>query len=166
MSSELTLKAKAIRDSLIHVKEETETVLSDKGISTPTQGVPIRQIPDYIKSIWSQDFEFLMNFQMIDQVGDPSIPQSGQSWKDSGIEQIIELNTDPNQYALTQVDFTPPTYTFDSVPNMIGWIPETENNITQTIELDDTALIDFHFESMDQVPDQLIAPAENTNVLS
>lgn len=32
MSSELTLKAKAIRDSLIHVKEETETVLSGKGI--------------------------------------------------------------------------------------------------------------------------------------
>lgn len=166
MSSELTLKAKAIRDSLIHVKEETETVLSDKGISTPTQGVPIKQIPDYIKSIWSQDFEFLMNFQMIDQVGAPSIPQTGQSWKDSEIEQTIVLDTDPNQYTLSTIDFTPDTYTFDSVPNLIGWIPESESNIQQTIYLDHTAIIDFQFELLDQLPEQLIAPDENTNTIS
>lgn len=166
MSSELTLKAKAIRDSLIHVKEETETVLSDKGISTPTQGVPIRQIPDYIKSIWSQDFEFLMNFQLIDQVGDPSIPQTGQSWKDSGIAQEIPMEEDMANTPLITMSFDPDPYTIDSVPNLIGWVPSVESNITQDLTVDDTVLINFAFETLEQVPEELIAPEENTNLVS
>ena len=166
MSSELTLKAKAIRDSLIHVKEETETVLSDKGISTPTQGVPIKQIPDYIKSIWSQDFEFLMNFQMIDQVGDPSIPQTGQIWGDSEIEQSITVDTDFTAPPLQVINFDPEAWPVDSVETLPGWIPEVENNIAQDIELDSSVLIDFNFSGLDQVPNELIAPEENTNVVT
>ena len=166
MSNELTNKAKSVRDSLLLVRQETESVLADKGISTPTNGVPVTQIPEYIKSIWSQDFEFLMNFQLIDQVGDPSIPQTGQSWKDSGIEQEIPMEDDMTSTPLITMSFDPDPYTIDSVPNLIGWVPSVESNITQELTVDDTVLIDFAFETLEQVPQELIAPEENTNLVS
>lgn len=166
MSNELILKAKTIRDTLLTVKTEAESVLSDKGISTPIQGVPVKQIPDYIKSIWSQDFEFLMNFQMIDQVGDPSIPKTGQSCSDSGIEQDIVLDLSEKKDPLFSIDLSEFTYTPNTVANRNGWIPLTNTYVTCDIELNSDVLIDYKFGSMNQIPDQLIAPESNTNTIS
>ena len=64
------------------------------------------------------------------------------------------------------INFDPEAWTIDSVENLPGWIPEVENNIAQDIELDSSVLIDFNFSGLDQVPDELIAPEENTNVVT
>ena len=49
-----------------------------KGVDTP-ENLHYIQVPKYIKQIYQSDYEFLFNFQNIDQFGSPHVPNTGQS---------------------------------------------------------------------------------------
>lgn len=149
-------KQRKIVELLQPLLEECKEALRGKKVTLPTN-IGLSQVPDFINLIEQSEFEFFMNFYLIDSVGSPDIPTTGQSWYGSGIEtEIIGLNpTLESHPSLVPIDFTQ-SFNPNTTLNKIGWASNRGADIQLGYDSFTTdPIIDFQYEIIQSVPNNM-----------
>lgn len=86
-------------DALQTSMADCKDVLLEKGVETP-DSAKFSQLANYIRLIFQSEFEWMFNFQNIDQFGNPHTPNRGQSIPDGTVEQfylpMMKFTVNPN----------------------------------------------------------------------
>lgn len=150
-------KQRKIVELLQPLLEECKEALRGKKVTLPTS-MGLAQVPDFINLIEQSEFEFFMNFYLIDSVGSPDIPNTGQSWYGSGLTtEIVGMDPDPSHWAfLTPINFQDQTFTPNTQLNKRGWVTAQQAQIYPAYNHYDNQLpTSFGFQGLVSVPDNM-----------
>lgn len=149
-------KQRKIVELLQPLLEECKESLRNKKVTLPTN-MGLAQVPDFINLIEQSEYEFFMNFFLIDSVGSPDIPQTGQSWYGSGITTEI-VGLDPvmsNWEFLVPINFKQ-EFNPNTGLNKRGWVTAQKSLIDPVYDHYDNQLpTTFGFSAMLSVPDNM-----------
>lgn len=151
-------KQRKIVELLQPLLEECKEALRGKKVTLPTN-IGLADVPEFINLIEQSEFEFFMNFFLIDSVGSPDIPNTGQSWYGSGITtEIVGLDPVPENWAfLTPINFQDQTFTPNTQLNKRGWVTATQSQIHPAYDQFDNQLpTSFWFQGLVSVPDNMV----------
>ena len=151
-------KQRKIVELLQPLLEECKEALRGKKVTLPTN-MGLAQVPDFINLIEQSEFEFFMNFFLIDSVGSPDIPNTGQSWYGSGITtEIVGLDPVPENWSfLTPINFQDHTFTPNTQLNKRGWVTATQSQIHPAYDQFYNQLpTSFGFQGLVSVPDNMV----------
>ena len=151
-------KQRKIVELLQPLLEECKEALRGKKVTLPTN-MGLADVPEFINLIEQSEFEFFMNFFLIDSVGSPDIPNTGQSWYGSGITtEIVGLDPVPENWAfLTPINFQDQTFTPNTQLNKRGWVTATQSQIHPAYDQFDNQLpTSFGFQGLVSVPDNMV----------
>lgn len=150
-------KQRKIVELLQPLLEKCKEALRNKKVTLPTN-LTLTQVPDFINLIEQDEFEFFMNFFLIDSVGSPNIPNTGQSWYGSDITtEIVGLCSNPTSWEfLTPIDFQNNTFTPNTRLNKRGWITDKQSLIDPVYNHYDNQIPTvFGFQGLVSVPDNM-----------
>ena len=151
-------KQRKIVELLQPLLEECKEALRGKKVTLPTN-MGLADVPEFINLIEQSEFEFFMDFFLIDSVGSPDIPNTGQSWYGSGITtEIVGLDPVPENWAfLTPINFQDQTFTPNTQLNKRGWVTATQSQIHPAYDQFDNQLpTSFGFQGLVSVPDNMV----------
>lgn len=151
-------KQRKIVELLQPLLEECKEALRNKKVTLPTS-MGLAQVPDFINLIEQSEYEFFMNFFLIDSVGSPDIPNTGQSWYGSGITtEIVGMNPVPEHWAfLTPINFRDQTFNPNTQLNKRGWVTAQHAQIYPNFNQYDNQLpTTFGFQGLQSVPDNMV----------
>ena len=149
-------KQRKIVELLQPLLEECKEALRNKKVTLPTN-MGLIQVPDFINLIEQSEFEFFMNFFLIDSVGSPDIPQSGQAWYGSGLTtEIVGLDPVPENWSFfTPINFNS-TFNPNTRLNMLGWRNDVQSQILPNDDVFDLSIPkQFEFYLTESVPDNM-----------
>ena len=88
-----------IIDALQTSMADCKDVLLEKGVQVP-DSASFSQLANYIRLIFQSEFEWMFNFQNIDQFGNPHTPNRGQPISPGAVEQfyqpLMKFSVNPN----------------------------------------------------------------------
>lgn len=151
-------KQRKIVELLQPLLEECKEALRGKKVTLPTN-MGLAQVPDFINLIEQSEFEFFMNFYLIDSVGSPDIPNTGQSWYGSGLTtEIVGMDPDPSHWPfLTSINFQDHTFTPNTQLNKRGWATAQQSQIyPEYTHFDNQLPTSFGFQGLVSVPDNMV----------
>lgn len=137
-------KQRKIVELLQPLLEECKEALRGKKVTLPTN-IGLADVPEFIN--------------LIDSVGSPDIPNTGQSWYGSGITtEIVGLDPVPENWAfLTPINFQDQTFTPNTQLNKRGWVTATPSEIYPVYDHYDNQLpTSFGFQGLVSVPDNMV----------
>ena len=150
-------KQRKIVELLQPLLEECKEALRNKRVTLPTN-MGLAQVPDFINLIEQSEYEFFMNFFLIDSVGSPDIPNTGQSWYGSGITtEIVGMDPVPEHWDfLTYINFQDQTFNPNTQLNKRGWVTAQHAEIYPIFDHYDNQLpTTFGFQGLQSVPDNM-----------
>lgn len=151
-------KQRKIVELLQPLLEECKESLRNKKVTLPTS-MGLAQVPDFINLIEQSEYEFFMNFFLIDSVGSPDIPNTGQSWYGSGLTtEIVGMDPVPEHWAfLTPINFQDQTFNPNTQLNKRGWVTAQQAQIYPIFDHYDNQLpTTFGFQGLQSVPDNMV----------
>ena len=151
-------KQRKIVELLQPLLEECKESLRNKKVTLPTS-MGLAQVPDFINLIEQSEYEFFMNFFLINSVGSPNIPNTGQAWYGSGLTpEIVGMDPVPENWSfLTPINFQDHTVTPNTQLNKRGWVTTTQSQIHPAYDQFNNQLpTSFGFQGLVSVPDNMI----------
>ena len=151
-------KQRKIVELLQPLLEECKEALRNKRVTLPTN-MGLAQVPDFINLIEQSEYEFFMNFFLIDSVGSPDIPNTGQSWYESGLTtEIVGMDPVPEHWAfLTPINFQDQTFNPNTQLNKRGWVTAQSAEINSNFDQFNNQLpTSFDFQRMTSVPNNMV----------
>lgn len=153
---ELLEKQRKIVELLQKLLPDCIDALRNKKVALPTT-IGLLDVPNMINLIEQSEYEFFMNFQLIDSVGSPSIPNTGQSWYGSNIQtELVGLQSSPDDIPfLSKIDFSQ-TFIPNTTLNKIGWTTVKQSDIEPDFNTFDNQLpLTYAFSTLNSVPDNM-----------
>lgn len=151
-------KQRKIVELLQPLLDECKAALLNKKVTLPTN-IGLADVPDLINIIEQSEFEFFMNFYLIDSVGSPDIPNSGQPWYGSGITtEIVGMDPVPEHWEfLTHINFQDQTFHPNTQLNKRGWVTVQQAEVYPNFDHYDNQLpTTFGFQGIQSVPDNMV----------
>ena len=158
MSLTLVQKQQKIKEGIDKLLVDSKDELLKKKVITP-ENLTVNRIPFYISLIARSEFEWNMNFQLIDSVGSPRIPNSGQSWYGSNISlnaDSFSSEVDDFWFLAEPINFTT-NYSIinnNGVYNKYGWLTiNSQISLYNTIDVAIPKI--FNFSQTDSIENNL-----------